>query len=122
MRLILPFPVSVNAMHLVANRHLIRSKRYRDWLERTVGYIRAVGNPKMPDDTPLDVEIVIRRPDQRRRDIDNLTKSVLDALQEGGVIGDDCWVWSLAVRWWRPDDDFDLKTGTCRVTVEEIPL
>jgi crossover junction endodeoxyribonuclease RusA len=38
---------------------------------------------------PLSIWIVAHPPDKRRRDIDNLTKALLDALQHAGAYGDD---------------------------------
>ena len=42
-----------------------------------------------PLDGPLAVEVEVHPPDNRRRDIDNVQKALLDALQHGGAYADD---------------------------------
>ena len=47
----------------------------------------------------LAVRIEISPPDQRRRDLDNAQKTILDALQNGGAFWDDSQIaWLLTVR------------------------
>jgi crossover junction endodeoxyribonuclease RusA len=41
----------------------------------------------------------VGRPDKRKRDIDNLLKPVLDALQMSGVIQDDHYAQSVFAQW-----------------------
>lgn len=43
--------------------------------------------------------IVAHPPDNRRRDIDNILKPILDGLKHAGVYGDDSQVKRLAVEW-----------------------
>lgn len=48
---------------------------------------------------PLAIRIEMFPPDQRRRDCDNVQKSVLDAMQHGGLFWDDSQVvWLLTVK------------------------
>ena len=122
MRLTLPFPVSVNQMYQVARGRRFASKAYRDWTSRAAAFVKSVRPEPLPPDTPLDLELVLRPPDLRTRDLDNTIKPILDLLQAEQVIENDCWIHSLHARWWRPHEDFDLAPGTCRVAVEELPL
>jgi crossover junction endodeoxyribonuclease RusA len=46
---------------------------------------------------PLAVEVEIFPPDHRRRDIDNVLKALLDALQHGGAYVDDSQIVQLAL-------------------------
>jgi hypothetical protein len=46
---------------------------------------------------PLAVQIEVYPPDNRRRDIDNLQKALLDAMQHGGAYGDDSQIVRLAI-------------------------
>lgn len=46
---------------------------------------------------PLEIEIDLHPPDRRRRDVDNALKSLLDALQHGGVYLDDSQIVHLEV-------------------------
>ena len=43
------------------------------------------------------MEITIHPPDKRRRDIDNVQKALLDALQHGGAYGDDSQIVRLTI-------------------------
>jgi len=57
-------------------------------------------------------------PDRRRRDLDNLLKSVLDALEHAGVYADDSQVDLLVVR----RCEVDRPHGHVEVRVEHLPL
>jgi crossover junction endodeoxyribonuclease RusA len=45
----------------------------------------------------LVVEVAVYPPDSRRRDIDNVQKALLDALQHGGVYADDSQIVRLTI-------------------------
>ena len=57
-------------------------------------------------------------PDRRRRDLDNLLKPALDALQHAGVYEDDSQVDWLVARRRAPD----RPRGHVEIRVEEFPL
>jgi crossover junction endodeoxyribonuclease RusA len=57
-------------------------------------------------------------PDRRRRDLDNLLKPTLDALQHGGVYEDDSQVDLLVVR----RCETDRPRGHVAIRVEPLPL
>jgi crossover junction endodeoxyribonuclease RusA len=93
----LPFPPSVNRIWRAVNGRVLLSRdgrAYRDkvalqWaLARLQGYGRS----------PLKVEIDAWLPDSRRRDIDNLQKAALDALQHAGAYADDSQIIDLRIR------------------------
>lgn len=48
-----------------------------------------VGPPRFPLPGRLRVRIKVCPPDRRRRDLDNVQKALLDALEHGGVYADD---------------------------------
>jgi hypothetical protein len=50
-----------------------------------------------PIEGDLDVEVVVFPPDGRRRDVDNVQKALLDALEHGGVYADDNQIVKLAI-------------------------
>ena len=52
----------------------------------------------------LVVDITIHPPDRRRRDIDNVQKALLDALQHGGAYGDDSQIVRLTIEKGAPLD------------------
>jgi len=45
----------------------------------------------------LQIELLIFPPDQKKRDIDNVCKAILDALQHAGIYTDDLKIWKLSV-------------------------
>ena len=47
---------------------------------------------------PLDVCLAAAPPDRRRRDLDNLPKALLDALQRGGLYEDDSQIDRLLIQ------------------------
>jgi len=49
-------------------------------------------------DGPLVVTIDVHPPDRRRRDLDNLFKGILDALEKGGAYHDDSQIEDLRIR------------------------
>lgn len=118
MDLTLPWPPSTNTYWrhptrgALAGRHLISEKgrSYRQAVTDLVAESR-LGPPL---DQPVRVEIVAFRPDRRRRDLDNLLKSILDSLTHAGVWTDDSLVADLRIRWG------DIVAGMVKVNV--IPL
>lgn len=53
---------------------------------------------------PLIVDVVVHPPDRRRRDIDNVQKALLDALQHAGAYSDDSQIIRLSIERGRPVD------------------
>ncbi len=45
----------------------------------------------------LRIELLIYPPDRKKRDIDNVCKGILDALQYAGIYDDDFKIWQLSV-------------------------
>jgi crossover junction endodeoxyribonuclease RusA len=63
----------------------------------------------------LAVHLRINPPDRRRRDIDNVQKPLLDALQHGGLYADDEQIdWLLTER-----GEVDRSGGQALVTIED---
>ena len=57
--------------------------------------VRALRNRDIPFKSEVSVAVFLSPPDKRRRDIDNVCKSILDALQNAGVFSDDWQVSTL---------------------------
>ena len=70
---------------------------------------------EMPEKTPLSVEILASI--NRKRDIDNLIKPILDSLQKSLVIADDRWVDFVSAR---RVVDGEVEDGYCRVVVQKL--
>lgn len=93
--LYLPWPPSMNHYYRrVGNRTLI-SKPGRQYRKTVVGQLRQ--HFPQPLTGRLRVTIYAHPPDRRRRDLDNVQKAMLDALQHAGVYRDDCQIDSLTI-------------------------
>lgn len=98
---ILPWPPSVNSYWRhptkgpLAGRHLIsvEGRAYRVAVKHALDEQRfdAMGADR------LAVDIVVEVPDRRRRDLDNITKGLLDALCEAGLYADDSQIDDLHI-------------------------
>ena len=94
----LPYPPSVNHLWRVGKGGRVhKSKEGRAWADEAAWLVKSSG---VKVTGPYILSVVVHRPDKRRRDLDNLSKAVGDALQAGGAIEDDCLcvasVWSWA--------------------------
>ena len=91
----LPYPPSVNHYFRMVGRRVLISREGRAFRTRVCSTLAALG--VRPFDGPLAVQIEIYPPDNRRRDVDNTLKSLLDALQHGGAYYDDSQIVRLAI-------------------------
>lgn len=97
----LPYPPSVNTYWRhpsrgpLAGRHLIsqEGRNYRETIHSLCGIAR-----EAPLTGPLAVDIEAFFPDRRRRDLDNILKSLLDSLTHAGVWEDDSQITDLRIR------------------------
>ena len=101
--LTLPFPPSANtywrhpSSGKLAGRHLI-SKRGREYRKAVISCVSDQEADLKPLEGSLSVDVVAYMPDRRRRDLDNLLKSMLDSLTHAGVWGDDSQITDLRIR------------------------
>jgi crossover junction endodeoxyribonuclease RusA len=98
----LPWPPSVNhywrhpTKGRLAGRHLIseEGKLYRALVQSELLFTRGL---KKPLTGRLAIEIKASPPDRRVRDLDNILKSLLDAIVHGGVVEDDSLFDAIAI-------------------------
>ncbi len=114
-RLTLPWPPSVNRYwrHDRGRTHISAAgRRYRAdvW-----AIVAERGTNGLPFRDPVRVVIRAHPPDRRRRDVDNLGKAVLDALEFAGVVEDDHQVKDLRIVREEP-----VRGGRIEVEVEEV--
>lgn len=91
----LPFPPSVNHYYRHVGPRTLISRRGRAFRSRVCAILAAAR--VRPFDGPIRVEIEVYPPDRRRRDIDNVQKALLDALQHGGAYHDDSQIVKLEI-------------------------
>ena len=91
----LPFPPSVNHYYRRVGPRTLISREGRRFRERVCAHLAGLGVRRLSG--PLRIEIEIYPPDRRRRDIDNVQKALLDALQHGGLYEDDSQIVKLDI-------------------------
>jgi Holliday junction resolvase RusA-like endonuclease len=98
--LVLPFPISINAMFADGKTRRHKSQRYADWVVEA-GYALKCQKPRpVPGPVKLIYEVQDGK-DGRRRDLANLEKGVTDLLVDHGVIeaDHDLIVREISMRW-----------------------
>jgi len=86
----LPYPPSVNHYYRRVGPRTLISREGRAYRDRVAVVLMGLG--VRPLRGPLHMRIEVYPPDNRRRDLDNLQKSLWDALQKGGAYHDDSQV------------------------------
>lgn len=104
------FPPSVNNLFNTIGHRRVETPRYKAWKkscrdEMMMQRVRPVAGP-------VNIRVDLVAPDNRRRDADNCSKAVIDALVNAGVIeGDDQrFMRRLSIGW-------ELEGAPCTVTV-----
>lgn len=96
-RLQLPFPPTTNTIWRNVKGRTLKSARYRTWERAAMN--EALAQRQQPIEGPIKVKILLGKPDNRKRDIDNLLKAPLDLLVALGLIENDSLVQSLSISW-----------------------
>lgn len=105
MKLILPFPPTVNTYWRTPNsgplkgRHLVSAGGRKYQAAVLTAIVEQLRRLPKTSTTLAAVEILLYPPDRRRRDIDNYNKALFDALTHAGVWEDDNQVKRMLVEW-----------------------
>jgi crossover junction endodeoxyribonuclease RusA len=111
----LPWPVSVNSIYRRTRNGTAlsaRAKQYRD----AVAWTCYEQHVQRWADTPIEISITAHPPDAKPRDLDNLLKATLDALESCRVIDDDVNVWRITIER-GPRDPSSKRRGRGFLTV-----
>ena len=93
----LPYPPSVNSIWKPTGKGgIYKDARAKAWATEAGWLVRASG---VKVRGPFIFSLTAHRPDKRARDLDNLAKVVLDALQAGGAIENDSLCQAVVMRW-----------------------
>ena len=109
----LPFPPSVNHYYRRVGPRTLISREGRAYRERVGTILVTLG--VRPLRGPIHMRIDVYPPDNRRRDLDNLLKSLWDSLQHGGAYHDDSQVVKFEV-----EKNAVVPNGKVVVTIEEV--
>jgi crossover junction endodeoxyribonuclease RusA len=109
--LILPYPPSINTYW--------GFRGSRRFLTKTANDFKLIVNANSRrarfGADKVGIEILLHAPDRRRRDIDNILKPLIDALQAAGVFDDDSQVDDLRV-----SRGTVIKGGSCEVRIRSV--
>ena len=117
MPLTLPYPPSVNHYWRRVGPQTLISREGRTFRRNVCALLGGGGMRKPPSGGRIALAMDAFPPDRRRRDLDNIQKPVLDALEHAGVYADDSQIDLLVTRRREAVPD-----GRLLVTVEEFPL
>lgn len=110
----LPFPPSVNHYWRRVGERTLISREGRRFRQRVHQLLSAIG--VRPLDGRLAIHVEAWPPDRRRRDIDNIAKALLDALEHAGAYRDDAQIDRLLIE--RRDV---VAEGRTVVLIKEMP-
>lgn len=111
--LTLPWPPSVNRYYRHVGPRVLISREGRQYRRRVETQLRG----RVPTlRGPLALHVDCYPPDRRRRDLDNLCKSLQDTLQHAGLYEDDSQIKDLRLRMREPappDGRVALRAASC---------
>ena len=114
----LPYPPSVNHYWRRVGARTLISRQGRTFRESVCSLLAL--RRLRPLEGWLKVHLQFFPPDLRRRDVDNIQKPVLDALQHAGVYHDDFQIVSLITDRMQPVQDGRLEVSITQVTDNQL--
>lgn len=115
---LLPYPPSINHYWRRVGPRTLISREGRAFRENVCALLAGAGNSQPPIDGRIALCMDAFPPDRRRRDLDNIQKPVLDALEHAGIYKDDSQIDLLFTRRRRIDKPY----GHITVHVDHLPL
>lgn len=98
MNLKLLYPPTINNYYTIARNRKILSKKGRRYLSDSTFMLGPQFDKGFNREERLLVCIWVYPPDKRKRDLDNLPKSILDSLTNAGVYHDDSQIDELIIK------------------------
>ena len=112
---VLPWGPSVNHMYRSGKGgRQYKTQKAKTYEVECKKRIHDFGQGSVDSEARFSLSLIAYPPDKRKRDIDNLLKPVLDALQQAGVIEDDSQIDFLSISRAAP-----MKGGCMVVELEE---
>mgnify|MGYP000256078139 CR=1 FL=1 len=114
--LTLPYPPSINNYYGYVRGRVYIKKPGKVYRRAVWAYVKKEGFPMLHG--PLELMQQIYPPDRKRRDIDNINKCLLDALQHADIMADDSQIKTMHQYMREP-----VKGGRVIVTISaQTPL
>lgn len=99
----------------------VKTTRYKAWIgECSVGLQKDFPGPRKTISNLVSVTYIIRRPDKRKRDLDNMLKALNDLLVTAAFIHDDSQIEQLSIRWDR-GPKLTLNPVWCHIADLDLP-
>jgi len=117
MMLTLPYPPSINHYWRRVGPRTLISREGRAFHRDVCALLAGGGARKPPAGGRIALAMDAFPPDRRRRDLDNIAKPTLDALEHAGVYTDDGQIDLLITRRREP-----VKPGRLDIRLDEFPL
>ena len=116
--LMLPYPPSVNHYWRNVRGRTLISREGRAYRHNVCALLTSGNGQEPPNDGRIALAMDAFPPDRRRRDLDNIQKPVLDAMQHAGVYLDDSQIDLLITRRRQPDKPH----GHLAIEITDMPL
>lgn len=109
----LPYPPTVNTYWRRVGNRTVLSRKGRQYRKDVIAI--CFEKQIKPFAGPIVVDIAVNPPDRRKRDIDNLPKALLDALEHAGVYADDGDIQRLTI-----EKLYVIKGGKTTVRIRDL--
>jgi crossover junction endodeoxyribonuclease RusA len=93
----LPYPTSTNRLWRRTATGISRSPAYATWFRAAGNELNAQHPGRVHG--PYALTVSLGRPDRRKRDLDNIVKSISDLLKTNGVVDDDSQAVRITLQW-----------------------
>lgn len=110
----IPYPPSINHYMIQSGKRRFLSEKARDYREKVFLIVHNLGK-SFNKLSKLSLNIEMFPPDNRIRDVDNILKATLDALQHAGLYSNDYQIEQLSIH--RKEKK---QNGCLIISIEEI--
>ena len=114
MKLILPFPPTVNTYWRFTKTGVLISASGRLYRANTIASVfEQLKRIPKPMTEPVEITLKLSPPDKRRRDLDNYLKAIFDSLTHAGIWEDDSQIKHMDIGW-----SDTVKGGAAEISIQ----